>query len=91
MYDPPRFATFNNEGMLPFHVACKYNMKFIIMFLMKNKIINGTELTADGSTALFVASKFNSLDVVDYLLTILPSNHLWITNNNGIVFSYFSY
>lgn len=90
MYDAEHFFTFNNDGFNPFHLACKHNMKFIIMFLLKNKLIQGTELTSNGDSPIHIAIKFNSVDVIKYLITILPSNLLLVTNNQGNINIFFS-
>lgn len=83
MYDAQQFANFNDDGMQPLHVACRHNMKFIVTFMVKNKIVTGTELTEGGDSPLHVAAQYNSTDVVRYLLDIVPSNLLWTSNNKG--------
>jgi ankyrin repeat protein len=83
MYDAHQFSTFNQEGLQPLHVACRHNSQFIVTFLVKNKIVTGTELTEDGDSPLHIASQYNATDVVKYLLDIVPSNLLWTANKKG--------
>jgi ankyrin repeat protein len=78
------YSVTNQEGLKPFHVACQRGMIHLAMYLINEKhITNPAEKTADHRTALHLATSGNHLELISYLLRVIPKSELWVKDLRG--------